>query len=406
MSHSHPTGSLVSETPPENPAHVAPPVVRTRAPRHAWWLPVIGAAFAAALVAYGWQREDSQAAAASKVAAASAVPTVRVHVVAPAASKAQLTLPATLEPAQRTELHARASGYVKQWHADLGQRVEAGAVLAELETPDLDQDVRRAEAAVTEARASLALAQTTAGRFRRLMQDSAVAQQDLDTREAELRVREAALVAAEAGLSRVQELTRFQIVRAPFDGVVTARRIEVGDLVVAGANGDGLFVLEQTDTLRAFVDLPQTYVRFVQPAQAVNFQLPEAPGRLFRGTIVRTAGTLNSATRSMRVELELPNREGELMAGAFGQIHLELSRSGDVVTVPGTSVRIQSQGAFVALVDAENKIQLRAVKLGHDLGGDIEIVHGLQAGERVVRNPTDQLRAGTKVHVLQAIAQK
>lgn len=180
----------------------------------------------------------------------------------------------------------------------------------------------------------------------------------------------------------------------------------MGDLVVAGANGNGLFVLEQTDTLRAFVDLPQTHVRSVQPKLAANFLLPEAPGRRFRAMVVRTAGALNSATRSMRVELELPNREGELMAGAFGQIQLELPRAGDVVTVPVTSVRIQARGAFVALVDPADQIQLRAVKLGHDLGGEIEIVDGLQAGERVVQNPTDLLRSGTKVHVIQATAQK
>lgn len=375
-------------------------------PRRAWWLPVGGLLVAGALVGFGWQRHARQRSAAAATTAAALVPSVNVHVAAPAKGGAPLTLPATLEPAQRTEIHARASGYVKRWRADLGQRVAAGEILAEIETPDLDQEVRKAEAAVTEARASRALARTTVERFRRLMQAEAVARQEFDTREAELHGREAAVAAAEAALARVRELTRFQSVRAPFAGVVTARRVEVGDLVVAGSGGRGLFVLEQIDTLRSFVDLPQPYARSVQPGMAAEFRLSEVPGQVFRAEVVRTAGALNPGTRSMRVELRLPNPSGELMAGAFGQIRLTLPRAGAAFAVPVTAVRIRAEGATVAVVDPENRIQLRAVKLGHDLGSAIEIVDGLAAGERVVRNPTDLLRAGTRVHIGKAAAQK
>lgn len=374
--------------------------------RRAWWLPLAGLVAAAALVGYGWQRRAGHVSQAAAVTAAAQIPAVRVHVVAAAPGGARLALPATLEPAQRTEIRARASGYVKRWHADLGQRVAAGDVLAELETPDLDQDVRKAEAAVVEARASRGLAQTTVQRFRQLMADNAIARQELDAREAELHVREAALAAAEAALARVQELTGFQSIRAPFAGIVTARRVELGDLVTAGAGGGALFTLEATDSLRAFVDLPQTYVRSVRPGMKVQFRLPEAAGRLFAADVVRTAGALNASTRSMRVELRIPNPTGELMAGAFGQVHFTLARSGEVFAVPATAVRIGAGGATVAVVDAQDRIQTRSVQLGHDLGGSIEILDGLAAGERVVRNPTDLLRPGTQVHVVKAAAQK
>lgn len=374
--------------------------------RRAWWLPLAGLVAAGALVGYGWQRRAGHVAEAAAVTASSVIPSVRVHVVAAAPGGAQQVLPATLEPAQRTEIRARASGYVKRWHADLGQRVAAGDVLAELETPDLDQDVRKAEAAVAEARASFGLAQTTAQRFRRLMADNAVARQELDAREAELHVREAALAAAEAALSRVQELTRFQAIRAPFAGIVTSRRVEVGDLVVAGASGETLFTLEETDSLRAFVDLPQSYVRNVRPGMKAQFRLPEATGRLFAAEVVRTAGALNPGTRSMRVELRIPNPTGELMAGAFGQVRFTLEPPGKVFAVPVTAVRIGAGGATVAVVDTEDRIQMRSVQLGRDLGASIEILDGLAAGERVVRNPTDLLRPGTQVHVVKAAAKK
>jgi len=397
-------GGETAATSPGAPRETPPPAAARRRP--AWWLAVAGVVLAGGLVAYGWQRQETEAAAAADVANSAVTPSVRVHVVAPPAGAAKLTLPATLEPVQRTVIHARASGYVKRWYSDLGDTVQAGAVLAELETPDLEQDVRRAQAAVAEARAGLVLAQTTAERARRLLEQQAIARQEIDASDAELRVREAELVAAEAALSRVEELIRFQTIRAPIAGTITARRIEVGDLVVAGAGGSGLFVIEQTNTLRAFVDLPQAFARWMQPKLKAKFELPEAPGRHFDAEVVRTAGALNAATRSMRVELQLPNPAGELLSGAFGQVRIELPRAGDVVAVPGNAVRIRSEGAFVALVDAADQIVIRPVKLGHDLGREIEIVQGLRPGERVVLNPSDLLRAGAPVHVVQATAQR
>lgn len=361
---------------------------------------------ASALVGYGWQRQAGDVSRATVVMESSLVPSVRVHVVATATSDARLLLPATLEPLQRTEIRARASGYVKRWHADMGQRVATGDILAELETPDLDQDLRKAEAALIEARAHHDLAKTTAERFRQLMQQNAVARQDLDTREAELNVRKAALTAAEAMLARAQELTRFQTIRAPFSGIATARYVELGDLVVAGAAGKPMFILEETNSLRAFVDLPQAYAGSVQPTTKVHFRLPEINGRVFEGAVVRTAGVFNANTRSMRVELQLPNPTGELVAGAFGQVSFTRPRAENVFAVPVTSVRNGAKGPTVAVVNLDDQIETRTVKLGNDLGAMIEIVDGLQAGERVVRNPSDLLRAGTKVQVLKTMAAK
>ncbi|HEY0947369.1 MAG TPA: efflux RND transporter periplasmic adaptor subunit [Opitutaceae bacterium] len=374
--------------------------VRGRGPRARWFVATTAFAVAAAL-ATGLVFRQRAVAQAAEVSVRASVPEVRVLTVAPGKTLQQLTLPASTEPLQRTHIQPRASGYVKRWLVDLGARVEAGQPLAEIETPDLDQDLLAAQAQLEQARANLEIARINARRAQQLLETRAVAQQEFDDREAALRSRQAELNAAQANLTRVRELTRFQQLTAPFAGVVTARNVEVGDLVSAGGAGTrGLFTLEQIDTLRVFVDVPQSQMRAISPGLTAELRLREFPGRTFSAEVVRTAGALDPVTRTLRAELRVPNPDGLLLAGAFAQVRFELPAPSDVFAVPVAAVMIRAQGPQVAVVQPDNTIRLQNVTLGRDLGTELEIVNGLQPGERVVQNPSDLLRPGTHVNVV------
>lgn len=374
--------------------------VRGRGPRARWLVGFATIAVAAALVAGLVVRRQAQAQAAD-VALRASVPEVRVLTVAPGKTTLQLTLPATTEPFQRTYVQPRASGYVRRWLVDLGTHVEAGQVLAEIETPDLDQELLAAQAQLEQARANLEIARINARRFQQLLDTQAVAQQEVDDRDAALRSREAEFNAADANLTRVRELTRFQHVTAPFAGIVTARNVEVGDLVSAGGGGGrGLFTLEQVDTLRVFADVPQSQMRDIAPGLTAELMLREFPGRTFPAEVVRTAGALDPTTRTLRAELRVPNPDGILLAGAFAQVRFALPSPANVFSVPVAAVMIRAQGPQVAVVQPDNTIRLQSVTLGRDLGTELEIVNGLQPGERVVQNPSDLLRPGTHVNVV------
>jgi RND family efflux transporter MFP subunit len=374
-------------------------ITRQPGPR-ARWITVSTLFVVAAVLAIGLVLRQRALAQATEVSVRSSVPEVRVQPVSAGKTQLQLTLPATTEAQQRTVVQPRASGYVKTWFVDLGARVEAGQVLAEIETPDLDQEVLAAQAEFEEATANVEIARTSARRFRQLLETNAVAQQEFDDREAALRAREAELNAAQANLARVRELTRFQKITAPFSGVITARNVQVGDLV-SGSNGGarGMFTLEQIDTLRVFVDVPQSQMRAITSGLTAELSIREFPGRTFPADVVRTAGALDPVTRTLRTELRVPNPEGMLFAGAFAQVRFSLSTPADVVVVPVAAVMIRAQGPQVAIVQPDSTVRLQTVTLGRDLGTELEVVSGLQPGDRVVQNPTDLLRPGTRVNI-------
>lgn len=373
-----------------------------QAPRHAGnWLLVAVTVLAAALLGYAaWRRAHAEHAAAA-FSAANLMPTVAVAITEPAARGPELSLPATAEPFQKAEIFARAGGYVKRWRADIGQAVVAGEVLADIETPDLNQDVRKAEADVAQAEANLALARASASRYGVLMKEDAISRQEYDTKQAQLQASQAALRSAQAALARERDLMQFQSVTAPFPGIITARRIQVGDLVTTSGNGPGLFTIEQIDQLRVYVDLPQTYAKAVKPGMTAQLTIPEQPERAVTATVVRTAGAIAAATRTMRVELNVPNRDGALIAGGFVQVHLSLPTNPRALRVPVTAVRFSTAGPRVMVVDGNGGIRIVPVTLGRDLGMEFEITGGLQRGDRVVRNPTDGLSPGVQVHVME-----
>jgi len=311
----------------------------------------------------------------------------------------KLALPGTLQGFVQAPIAARASGYLKRWHKDIGTRVKQGELLAEIETPEIDQQLSQAMAARQQAASSLDLARSTLERWESLRRKDVVSQQEVDERRSAEAQARANLAAADANVERLKQLEGFKRVLAPFAGVVTKRNVDVGDLIDAGGGaGRALFVLAQTDPLRVYVNVPQSYAQLVKPGQHVVVTQTELRGSGFKGEIVRTAASIDATTRTMQVEINLPNKDGVLLPGAFVQVALELLPSG-VMTIPTNALMIRAEGMRVAAVGADNRVQLRAVRVGRNYGEAIEILDGIAAGERLVLNPPDSLNDGDEVSV-------
>jgi len=305
-----------------------------------------------------------------------------------------VALPGTLQGAVQAPIAARAAGYVKSWNKDIGSRVEKGDVLAELEAPELDQQVSQAKAVRDQTASTVALAQTTVDRWDALRKKDVVAQQDLDERRAALVQAKANLAAADANLQRLQELEAFKHVTAPFAGIVTKRNIDVGDLV--DTSGKPLFLLSQTDPLRVYISVPQSYANLVKTGQTVVVTQAELQNQQFKGQVTRTSGSIDASSRTMQVEVSLPNKDGALLPGAYVQVALPLTASA-TLSVPSNTLLFRGEGTRVAVIDAQGKVTLHAVTLGRNNGTTVEVTSGLQATDRLVLNPPDSLIDGDVV---------
>ena len=336
-----------------------------------------------------------------RVASAPRLPIVNVETATAGESNAELTLPSSVEAQQTTPIYPRVNGYVKRIVADIGAHVKAGDLLAEIETPDLDEQARAAHATLAQATANLKIAQTTSNRWQELARNKVVAPQELDERLSTLEARKADLSAAEANVDRLERTRSFQRIIAPFDGIVTQRHIEVGQLVTGDLNDETriLYRLEQTETLRAFVNVPQSSYRMVNIGQEVALAFKEVPGRTFAGKVVRTAGSLDSNTRTLRTEIAIPNERGELTPGLFAEVSFKVQREQPPITVPARALILQTAGPQIAMLRDDNQVKLASVVVGRDLGKTIELASGLPAGSRYVTNPNDTLRDGTLVQV-------
>ena len=310
-----------------------------------------------------------------------------------AANSQPLTLPGTLQGIIESPIYARSSGYVLRWNKDIGARVAKGEVLAEIDTPEVDQQLSQAVAARDQAASSLDLAKTSAERWVALRKKDAVTQQELNERNSAYTQAQANLAAAEANVKRLQKLEGFKQVTAPFAGVVTHRSVDVGDLIDAGNGGAGraLFTLAQVDPLRVYVYVPQTYAQRIKIGDQVSVTQNELPGQVFKGTVARTAGAIDAATRTLQIEINLPNRDNKLLAGAYVQVALPVSGSANALTVPSNVLLFRPEGARIAVVDAGGHVKLHTVTIGHDLGNSLEIVDGIAASDKLVLNPADSL---------------
>jgi len=292
---------------------------------------------------------------------------LHVRVATPQTAKAAqtLTLPGTLQGFVQSPISARASGYLKRWTHDIGSRVKKGELLAEIETPEIDQQLSQGIAARGQAAATLALARSSAARWEALRRKDVVSQQELDERRSAVAAATANLEAADANVQRLRQTEGFKRVVAPFAGVITRRNVDVGDLIDAGSGGGGraLFTLAQTDPLRVYVNVPQSYAQLIKAGQAAVVTQAELRGQRFEGKVARTAGAIDTATRQMQVEVNLPNADGTLLPGAYVQVELPLPASG-TLTVPGNALIFRAEGTRVALVDAQGQVRLQAVDLG------------------------------------------
>jgi RND family efflux transporter MFP subunit len=322
---------------------------------------------------------------------------VRTVQVAAGGSGQTLSLPGTLQGFVQAPVAARAGGYLRRWTRDIGSRVRQGELLAEIETPELDQQLSQAIAARQQTAASLDLAKSSMLRWEALRKRDAVSQQELDERRSAYAQAQANLAAADANVERLRQLEGFKRVVAPFSGVITRRNVDIGDLI--DTTGKPLFLLSQTDPLRVYVNVPQAYAQLVKRGQTATVTQTELHGRTFRGEVARTAASIDAATRTMQVEVSLRNQDGALLPGAFVQVDLALPPSGTVM-VPFNALLFRGEGVRVAAVDAKGTVHIRPVRLGRNFGDSVEILEGLAGGERLVVNPADSLAEGDQVQVV------
>jgi len=315
-----------------------------------------------------------------------------------------LSLPGTLQGFVQSPIAARASGYLRRWYRDIGSRVDKGELLAEIETPEIDQQLSQAIAARQQAAASLDLARSTVERWEGLRKKDAVSQQELEERRSANAQAAANLAAAEANVGRLRQLEGFKRVVAPFAGLITRRNVDVGDLIDAGSNGGRpLFLLAQTDPLRVYVNVPQTYAQLVRPGQKVVVTQAELRGRTFEGEVARTSASIDATTRTMQIEIALPNRDGTLLPGAFVQVALPLAAS-QALLIPTTALLIRGEGIRVAAVDPGGRVHLRPVRIGRNYGETVEVLDGVRETDKLVLNPSDSIAEGDNVTI--AVAAK
>ncbi|HIH2622782.1 TPA: efflux RND transporter periplasmic adaptor subunit [Burkholderia cenocepacia] len=369
-------------------------------------VPLAAVALAAALLALGIvPRIDARAAQRAQVAAQQALP---VSVVVPGAAPADqtLTLPGSVMPYADASIYARTSGYIAHWSADLGARVKAGQTLAQISAPDLDAQLRQARADEASAQANYDYAKSTAQRWQDMLKTQSVSQQDTDTKVADMNAKRAMLASAQANVAHLAELVSYESVTAPFDGVITARNVDVGTLVTAGGTPGSpglsgeLFHLEQTNTLRVFVDVPQDSATGVSAGTSVYLTTPQYPGRHFAAQVARSAGAIDPVTRTLRVEIDVDNRDGALMPGAYAQAHLVVPSAAPALELPVSALLFRPNGVQVATVGANGRTALKTVQIGRDFGMRVEIVAGLAAADRVIDNPGDAITAGEAVKIV------
>jgi len=329
-----------------------------------------------------------------------AVQTVSVTTPVPGKAAAGLYLPAEVKPLVDAAIYARASGYVKRYLVDLGAQVREGALLAEIDTPELNQELAQARAQLAQSQASLALAKTTAARWVELLKTASVSDQDAAEKAADLELKAANVEAADANVRRLTEMQSFQRVIAPFAGVITARGVDVGQLIAAG-NSHELFHLADTSTLRVFVRVPEAAAASIAIGQVADLSLAELPGRTFPAKVVRTAGAISADSRTLLTELEVANPRGDIFAGSFAQIRFQQSTQKVALTLSANTLLFRAEGPQVGVVGSNDVVQLRNVTLGRDFGPTLEILDGVTPADRVVLNPSDSLVSGACVRVAQ-----
>ena len=372
---------------------------------------VVGAGLAGVVVVAGVLTRLHETSQMKNWTAAEAVPTVAVVAPSSEGAAASLVLPGSLDAYYNAPIYSRVSGYVHAWTLDIGAPVKAGALLATIDTPELDQQLEQARADLQSAQADMRLADTTAKRWARLLSQDAVSQQETDEKAGDLAAKTAKVNAAKANVDRLVALKAFSRIVAPFDGVVTARRTDIGALVNAGSVGGGaastseLFDVAKIDKLRLYVRVPQSDSAHIRPGLTATLTVPEYPGRVFQASLATTANAVSDASGTLLVELLVDNADRALKPGDYAEVRLNLADQATggarVLRLPASALLFRKSGAEVAVVAADGHVQLRPVVVGQNLGPTIEIQSGVTAGDRVINNPPDSIAAGALVRVVQ-----
>jgi len=332
-----------------------------------------------------------------------ATPTVAV--VHPVAEKPdeELVLPGTMQAYEESPIYARTNGYLLRWYKDIGSRVTKGELLADIDTPEVDQELMQARANRQQVLAQLDLAKINADRYVNLRKTDSVSQQEADQQSSGYEQAVANLAAADANVRRLEELESFKHVYSPFTGVLTKRTVDPGALInagVSGAAGKELFDIAQVDPLRVYISVPQSYAPSIKNGMDAEVTLQEYPGQKFKGTVARTAEAIDPATRTLLTEVDVPNKKGQLLPGSYGEVHFRVGMNAQKVTLPVNTMLFRQEGAQVAIVGIDGKLHLRPITIGRDYGTTLEILGGVEVGDRVVINPADSLEEGQPVNVV------
>ncbi len=327
--------------------------------------------------------------------------TMTVAVVTPddRGRRSTIDLPGRLEAYSQAQLFARVSGYLKEWKADIGTPVKSGQLLAEIDAPDLDQQIMQAQADLATAQANLTLAVATLDRGQQLISSGAVSKQTMDQRAADAQSRQGLLRSAQANLDRLKVLENYKRITAPFDGLVTSRTTDVGALINAGGGGPALFVVSDTAKMRVYVNVPQNYVPSIKVGTKAEIAVPEYPGKTFTATVEASAQSVEAASGTTRMLLVVDNVNGNLMTGAFATVQLELQNPERVVNVPASALIFDQSGLRVATVGPDDRVVLKQVTISRDLGREVEIGSGLTTADRIIESPPDGIASGDQVRI-------
>jgi RND family efflux transporter MFP subunit len=333
-----------------------------------------------------------------------AVPAVTVVQPKRAAPGQEIVLPANVQAFKDAPIYARTNGYLRRWYADIGSHVKAGQLLAEIDAPEVDQQLHQARADLTTAEANVHLSEITANRYQGLLKSDSVSQQDADNAAGDYAAKKAIVQSAQANVRRLEDLQSFQKIYAPFDGTITARNTDIGQLIDSGSGAGPkgeLFHLAAPGKLRVYVNVPQIYSQLAKPGLKADLTLAEFPGRRFEGKLVRTADAIDSTSRTLLVEIEVNNPAGELLTGAFAEAHLKLPGELATFTIPVNTLLFRSEGLHVASV-SDGKAILLPLTIGRDFGSDVEVLTGLKGDESLIVNPPDSIVSGQPVRLAQA----
>jgi RND family efflux transporter MFP subunit len=330
-----------------------------------------------------------------------AIPTVAVIHASVQSTQEDLVLPGAMQAYVESPIYARTNGYLKKWYHDIGSRVRQGELLADIDTPEVDQQLSQARAELNTAQANANLSKITAVRYQELIKTDGVSKQEVDNAVGDLEAKVASVNSAEANVRRLEDLESFKHVYAPFSGVVTRRSVDTGTLINAGNGGASqqLFVLAQTDPIRLYVSVPEAYAPSIHAGLGAFLELTQYPGQKFEGKVVRTAESIDPGTRTLLTEVDVPNHAAALLPGGYAQAHLQVKVTGARLAVPVNALLFRSEGLRAVVVDANHKTHLKSLTIGRDYGTTLEVLQGLDPNDWIVLNPADSLEEGQEVHV-------